>query len=101
MRNTQKLCISYFGPMGLFEEARALKADEQKGRNVEYESSIMMTMFHKALLSHPLTGLQRQSVNHREYLSVFTRKLGISLPVIIINICKCISVIPLGENNRS
>lgn len=67
--------------MGLFEEAKALKAEEQKGRSVGYESGIMMTTFLKALVSRPLTGIQRQSVNQREYLPVFTRKLGTSLPV--------------------
>ena len=40
-----------FGPRGLFEEAKALKSEEQKGRAVGCESSIMMTMFHEALVS--------------------------------------------------
>lgn len=74
------------GPMGLFEEAKALKAEEQKGRGVGYESSIMMTMFHKGLVSHPLTGLQRRSI----YLYL---PGSWAYPCLskIINICKCIN----------
>lgn len=71
MGNTHKLYISCFGPMGLFEEAKALKDDEQNGRSVGYESSIMMTMLQKALLSHPLTGLKKT----RQNIYLFTRKL--------------------------
>lgn len=67
-----------FGPMGLFEEAKALKADVQKGKNMGYEHSIMMTVFHKALVSCPLTGLQGLQ---REYLPEFFRKLGTPLPL--------------------
>lgn len=70
-----------FGPMGIFEEAKALKAEEQKGRSVGYEYSIMMTMFHKAFVSRPLTRPQRLFVNQTEYLPVFSRKLFIPHPV--------------------
>lgn len=83
-----------FGPMGLFEETKALKAEEQNGRGVGYESSIMMTMFHKALVSHPLKGLQR--LNIYLYLPGSWAHPCLS---IIINICKCICAIPLGEYN--
>lgn len=70
-----------FGPMGLFEEAKAPKAEEPKERRVVNEYSIMMTMFHKASVSHLLTGLQGLFVNHIEYLPVFSRKPDIARPV--------------------
>lgn len=65
--------------MGLFEQAKAMKMEEQKRRSVGYESSIMMTVLYKALVSRPLTGLQRRPVHHRSL--VFTQKLDLSLPV--------------------
>lgn len=49
-KHTQAIYFA-FGPMGLFERAKALKSEEQRGRGVGFESSIMMTMFHKALVS--------------------------------------------------
>lgn len=39
-----------------------------------YECSIMMTMFHKALVSRPLTGLEGLQT---DYLPEFSRKLDI------------------------
>lgn len=52
-----------FGPVGLFEEAKALEAEEQSGRSVGCAYSIMMALLHKALVSRPLTELlETQSV---------------------------------------
>lgn len=56
-----------------------------------YECSIMMTMLLKALVSHPLIGLQR------EYLPEVCWETGqIPYLLMIINICKYISVSLLG-----
>lgn len=52
-KHTQAIYL-VFGPVGLFEKAKALRAEVQRGRSAGCECSIMMTTFHEALVSRPL-----------------------------------------------
>lgn len=79
-----------FGPVGLFEEAKALTSEEGGWGEGEVgaESSIMMTTVHKAfgvvLSMHCKDRRQikkKKKNTKRDYLPVFTRKPGMYPPV--------------------
>lgn len=83
-----------FGPVGLFEEAKALTSEEggggnkkKSGEEVGAESSIMMTTVHKAfgvvLSMHckDRRQIKKKKNTQRDYLPVFTRKPGMYPPV--------------------